>query len=238
MEIINIILLEDNPLDKIKLEIHLSESISSKYQFNLVATFNEVNPLLEFMQEKQVDLIISDIYLKEKAIGLELLKKLKNSIIPVILVTQSTDNELFLQAKALRNVHYLIKPFHQITIQSTIEKAFEEAKFTTLTDEKKYLFIKVKSNYSEKIPFQNIIYFESDGNYSFIYTKEKKYVLKKSLIKLLEQDLDSRFFKIHQKYVVNKDYITGLKNTETILLDDIELPIGKIFKKQILEIIQ
>ncbi len=238
MKTIDIILLEDNPIDKIKLEIHLSESISRKYSFNLIATFQDINELKNFMDTNPVDLIISDIYLKGKTIGLELLKKLKNSDIPIILVTQSTENELFLQAKALKNVHYLIKPFHQLTIQSTIEKAYEEFQLLGANKEKNYLFVKIKTGHNEKIPFSSIIYLESDGNYSFIYTKDKRFVLKKSLIRVLEQDLDDNFFKIHQKFAVNKNFISGMKNAEILLLGDVELPIGKNYKKQIMEIIQ
>lgn len=235
MKNIDIILLEDDPIDSIKIEIMLSTSISDKYNFRLIETFKDIDLLLQYLIMQPIDLIISDIFTKTRATGIELLKKLKNSEIPIILITQSTENNIYIEAKAIRDIHYLIKPFHQITLQSSIEKAIDDYEKRKSLDflDKKYLYLKGKGDNLERVLFENIVFFEADGNYCYIYTKQKKYILKKSLNKLLLEDLDDNFIRIHHKFAINIYHVKIIRNQTLQMIGEIELPIGKTFKKSV-----
>lgn len=235
MNNINIILLEDDPIDCIKIEIMITQFTSSQYNFKLVKTFEKLETLTNFLETHTVDIIISDIFTQKRATGIELLKKLKNNIIPIILITQSHNPEVFQEAKEYRNIHYLIKPFHQFTLQSIIESAInayhEEKKNTSLN--KKYLFLKGKSDNIDKIRLDEILFLETDGNYCFLHVVNRKYILKKSLNKILQEDLDDNFIRIHHRFAVNKLYIQIVRLNSLEVMGKIDLPIGKSFKKMI-----
>ena len=144
MKQVTIVLLDDDPIDCIKVEIMVSEFITNEMTFRLVAVFSELDALLTYLQTHTVDIIISDIFTEKKATGIELLKTLRHNQTPIILVTQSLEKEVFTEAKKYRKFHYLIKPFHQLTLQSTIENImaenFKEKAYNAL--DKQYLFLK------------------------------------------------------------------------------------------------
>ena len=89
MSDINIVLLENDPIYRLKVEIMITQFTSNEYNFKLMSTFEELETLVKFHETQTVDVIISDVFTKKRATGLELLEKMKNNIIPIILITQS-----------------------------------------------------------------------------------------------------------------------------------------------------
>lgn len=232
MSDINIVLLEDDPIDRIKVEIMITQFSSNQYNFKLVNTFEKLETLIEFLEIQTVDIIISDVFTKKRATGIELLKKIKNNVIPIILITQSHNPDVYQEAKEYRNIQYLIKPFHQFTLQSTIENAIISSRQEKdISLDTKYLFLKGKSDNIDKILFDEILFLETDGNYCFIHILNRKYILKKSLNKILQEDLDDNFIRIHHRYAINKHHIQIVKLHSLEITEKIELPIGKSFKK-------
>lgn len=232
MSDINIVLLENDPIYRLKVEIMITQFTSNEYNFKLMSTFEELETLVKFLETQTVDVIISDVFTKKRATGLELLEKMKNNIIPVILITQSHNPEVYQEAKEYPNIQYLIKPFHPFTLQSIIENAIiysRQDKDSSLNT--RYIFLKGKSDNTDKIRFDEILFLETDGNYCFIHILNKKYILKKSLNKILQQDLDDNFTRIHHRFAVSKHHIQKVKLHSLEITGKIELPIGKSFKK-------
>lgn len=233
MNKINIVLLEDDPIDRIKIEIMIADFTSNEYEFNLVRMFESLESLLEFLETHTVDIIISDVFTKKRATGIELLKKIKNNSTPIILITQSHDLNVYQESKEYRHLQYLIKPFHRFTLQSTIENAIttnrEEKENADIN--KKYIFLKGNSDSTDKIKLEEILFLETDGNYCYIHIKNKKYILKKSLNKILHDDLDENFIRIHHRFAVNKQHIQIVKLHSLEISGKIDFPIGKSFKK-------
>lgn len=235
MNIIKIVLLEDDPIDQIKIEIMIAEFTSSEYDFKLVGMYDSLTALLEFLETQTVDIIISDVFTKKRATGIELLRKLKNNVTPIILITQSQDLEIYKASKEYRHIQYLIKPFHKFTLQSTIECAISinREKQEEENSSKKFIFLKGNSDNVDKIRLDEILFLETDGNYCYIHTKNKKYILKKSLHKILQDELDESFIRIHHRYAVNKYHIQIVKLQSIEISGKIDLPIGKSFKKMV-----
>jgi DNA-binding LytR/AlgR family response regulator len=240
MEEITIVLLEDDPIDQIKVEMMLAESIAPQYKFNLAGIFTQLGTLLNYLSNHKVDLILSDILIQNKPVGIELLKKLRDTTTPVVLMTLSHDQALFVEAQSHRSVHYLIKPFHAISLQSTIQKALEEYCRSKQYDfvDKKYLFLSGKANKKEQVLFTDIVHIEAEDSHCYIYTLTKKYVLKKSLSKLLSEDLNAQFIRIHHKYAVNRAHVQKSETDIVQLTGQVVLPVGKSFKKEFNEFLK
>ncbi|AUD02647.1 LytR/AlgR family response regulator transcription factor [Spirosoma pollinicola] len=229
---INILLFEDDPVDRIKVEIMVSEMISDRYEYHLIRVVDQLDDLLAYLKTNRVDLILSDIFIQKKAVGIELLKSLKQSTIPIILLTNSHEKEIFLQAQHQRSVHYLIKPFHQFSLHSIIEQTLDAnlaSKRYSFLD-RNYLYLSHKTGQYKQVFFEEIVFVEAERTHCFIHTIGKKFVLKISLTKLLLDKLDTSFIRIHNKYAVNKQYIKQFENDTVQLIGSSCLPIGRSYK--------
>lgn len=232
---ISVAILEDDTIDQIKIEMMLTKHLSSQYKYRLGGIYSKLDDLITYLNDHKVDLILSDIMIDNKPIGLELLKIFKDTQLPVVLMTSSQDPKLFLESQKYLSVHYLIKPFHAITLQSTIEKTLEAHQKSKQYDflDKKYLYLSSKAGHKDQVWFAEIMYIEADDSHCYIHTSAKKYVLKKSLSKLLEEDLNDQFIRIHHKYAVNRIHIQHSKADTVQLTEPIVLPVGKSFRKEL-----
>lgn len=237
MNDITVVVLEDNPIDQIKMRVMLSKSISTQYKFHLGDIFTELDALLDYLSSHKVDLVLSDIMIQDQPLGIELLKRLRHTTVPIILMTLSQEEELFMEAQKYRSVHYLIKPFHAISLHSTIEKTLQEHHKSKQYDflDKKYLHLSNKTGQKDHVWFTEIVYIEADDSYCYIYTATKKYILRKSLNKLLSEDLNDLFIRIHHRYAVNKLHIQTSEADMLKLVGEINLPVGRSFKKEVSE---
>lgn len=97
------------------------------------------------------------------------------------------------------------------------------------------IFVKDTINYV-KVPFENIDFVKSDGNYLEIHWDGKKSVLKKTL-KSLEEKLPSHtFFQIHRSYMVNINKISSIGPTH-LMVNKKSIPISKGKKEALLDIL-
>jgi len=60
-----------------------------------------------------------------------------------------------------------------------------------------------------------VYYFESDGNYCRIVTRQRTYHLQITLKSILKRYTGSSFFRIHRSYIVNLNKVSKLKHSET-----------------------
>lgn len=235
MNQIKIVLLESDPIDRIKIEIMIAEFASSEYGFKLVGKFSSIVSLLGFLELQSVDIIVCEAFNKNQVMGIESLNKLKNSTIPIILITHSHDVEVYQKSKQYRYFQYLVKPFHKFTLQSTVENALSVRydKQIEADTNKKFIFLRGNSDRTDRVCLDEILFLETNGNYCNIHTKKKKYILKKSLNKILQVELDDNFMRIHHRYAVNKHHIQAVKLQSLEISGEIVFPIGKGFKKMI-----
>ncbi len=230
-----IVMLEDDPIDQIKIELMLSERISSQYKYHLGGSYTQLEDLITYLNDHKVDLVLSDIMIGNKPIGIEVLKILRDTFVPVVLMTTSQDQKLFLEAQKNLSVQYLIKPFHAITLQSAIEKTLEAHQKSKQYDfvDKKYLYLSSKAGQQDQVWFTEIVYIEADDSHCYFHTLSKRYVLKKSLTKLLGEDLNDHFIRIHHKFAVNKVHIQQSEANTLKLTGQVVLPVGKSFRKEL-----
>ncbi|MDI9862661.1 response regulator transcription factor [Flectobacillus roseus] len=180
---------------------------------------------LIYLENNCPDLIICDIFLEGELTGIDFLKKIQHFSIPIIVVTSSTSLLVYREVQRVENVIYMVKPFQPITFIAAIERLLlPNGQFFN----EPFIFVRVQ-NKQLKIFFKDILYLESDGNYTYIHTREKKLALLKSISKLLDE-LDKRFVRCHKTYAVNKQHIIA-KTTTQIEIAKTYLPIGRSYQK-------
>ncbi len=87
-----------------------------------------------------------------------------------------------------------------------------------------------------RVRVKDVQWVHADGNYCYIVTSEKKYIVKISLKKLLSRLPMSLFVQIHKGYIVQMECIEKVDTKEnTVTICDTILPLGRIYKEQLLE---
>ena len=98
------------------------------------------------------------------------------------------------------------------------------------------VFIKL-NKIIRKFLVKDILWIEVNGNYSYLYTEEKKYVLKISLRKVMEKiNKHAQFIRIHKQFIVQKKYIDSVDVVNNSLkIENKEFPIGRTYKSILLK---
>ncbi|NLG33508.1 MAG: response regulator transcription factor [Syntrophomonadaceae bacterium] len=185
-------------------------------------------------QEKKVDLVFLDITMPEMG-GFETAAKLKTLKETPLFVFITVRKDMAVHAYELGALDYIVKPIEQSRIEKTIFRtkvqmshrdAIEEMVKGKLQERINYIVEKfgvVKDIYSDKLPIRekgkitilnqkDIIYCESQGKKVFISTTDQGYLSNYTLNEL-ETRLDSNyFFRAHQAFIVNLNYIKEIVN--------------------------
>ncbi|WP_020566729.1 LytR/AlgR family response regulator transcription factor [Neolewinella persica] len=199
---------------------------------------SEAYPLLE---NGEVDLIFLDINLPRLK-GLDFLRTLEHP--PVVVVTSAYE-EFALEGYELRVADYLLKPFSferflramgavRANLSTTPSNTTGPTLPPTSSDgQADYLFIKVDKRHL-RIPFADIAYLESYGNYVKIWDGSNFNLTPRTLTSFVEE-LPANFVRIHKSYLINKDHIDYVEGAMMVMKNGQMLPVGKNFRKVVRE---
>jgi two-component system response regulator LytT len=182
--------------------------------------------------EKQLtDLIISDVTMNSSSV-IEFLQRSPSVQCPVIFATGCTDSLQYELASRRKDTRYLIKPFHALTLRSSIDSVMRKP---APSEVKNGVAVRGPNNQRVLVAFNTIYYIRVERNYCFLFAHKKKYALKTSLAKLIHQ-LDGRFVQIHKGFCVNGDYITRIDlSGSQLFIKEEALPIGYNYRKKLVE---
>ena len=190
------------------------------------------------LRELSPDLLILDVEMPGLS-GIQLVKTLTK--VPMVIFI-SSHLTYAVDAFDLDAVDYLVKPVSTDRLMRAIEKArnLAELKLSIGNEEtfkstpENAFFIREKNAFV-KINYHEVLYIQSLGDFVniFLTNGEKKIVLVS--MKNIEQQLPaSIFLRISRTHIVNKDKITALE-TGLIMLDKIQLPIGKTYNDMVMK---
>ena len=101
----------------------------------------------------------------------------------------------------------------------------------------KAVFIRI-GNMLERVPIDELLWVQSDGNYCNIHSKNKKYVTKKSLVKLANLLPSQDFIRIHMKYMVRLEVIKKISLAENkVFIENVTLDIGPSYRSKLLNML-
>ena len=209
--------------DEIPAGIRL-ERLLNQYKFQVLVVLNSVKKATAWLKEnKHPDIIFMDIKLRDGNC-FEIFDKVK--IESKIVFTTAFD-EYALNAFNYNSIDYLLKPIDESKLNRLLEKIetlksgfhneISWSNFNESTFVNSYLV--VSGTHLKKIPIQDILYFFSENNATFIFTKEnRQFLIHKSLEKIEGEVNCNQFFRINRKYIINKEYIHSVRNTSRIEL--------------------
>jgi DNA-binding LytR/AlgR family response regulator len=163
--------------------------------------------------------------------------------IPVVFLTAYADEKTISKAKITDPYGYIIKPFKEIDLRTSIEMALykfqkEQEKIKNGNKEEKREsiiskeYIYVKSN-SKLVKVQNddILFIEALKDYVILHTENSKYTIH-STMKDIEKKLPEEYFiRVHRSYIINLKKINSIDSSIVILENHKKaIPIGGSYK--------
>ena len=131
---------------------------SDEFIENAVALFNmfvkktlvakSINEAFKILKKEKIDLIISDIHLKNEC-GLDFIKKIRisNNETPILVLSGYKDEELLFKAMTLNLSGYLIKPINFKVLMEALVKCENKIKFNN----QKITMLKDGFNYDKEL---------------------------------------------------------------------------------------
>lgn len=234
---------EEKALQSLKWELtHFSNEIS------VVAMFTDPFEALGYLDKNQPDCVFLDIEMPAMD-GFQFIQKMQNKDIAVVITTAYNQYAI----KALKNeaIDYLLKPIDSDDLNETIAKIRKHAARQITADKLERLLLsrnaksanrRITLNTDGKLMFldnDDILYAESDGNYSTVYLADgQKIVLTKKLKEVGEILPSDTFFRIHNSYIINLNKIREFLKTDgyVILKSNHKIPVSRQKKSDFLDL--
>lgn len=205
---------------------------------------------LVLIESEKPDLVFLDIEMPGQT-GIEMLRQLHEINFEVVFITAF--NRYAVDAFRLGAVDYLLKPVSPSDLQQAVERV--EKNLSLRTQQKSKLqdfaqqygtpFSKITiptTSGFEFVDFNEIIFLQSDGNYTSLRLKNGKNILATRLLGEFEEILEPHnFFRVHKSYVINLAHIIKYTKGEggTVRMsDNSEIDVARRNKESFLKKIQ
>lgn len=220
-------------------ELLIAETISDflkKEGCQDITIVESVEEAVEHIESNPVDFVLTDIALGKDKTGIDLGNLLHTKYkIPFIYITSHADKTMIDKAKHTRPNAYIVKPFKKEDLLVAIELGLYNSLNTPAASDSEELIVK-EGRAMVRLYHTNILWIESDGNYSTIHLKDdKRRVIRQSLSELQEQLPSAGFIRIHKSYLVNKVHIIEL-NANSLIIYGTELPIGRAYQANLADL--
>jgi DNA-binding LytR/AlgR family response regulator len=253
---VNILIVEDESIVAMDLATGLERD-----GYHIAGVADNGADARSLFEKNDIDIILIDINIIGDKDGIETVSELvKIKQVPVIYLTAFTDVATVDRVKKTYPAGFLTKPYSINNVRIAIELALNNFAVLkeqqgagkvismvespgkgkeTKTDKETILqmndCIFVKQNYQfVKIKLSDILYVESDNNYTHLMTSDKKIALRISLNQLLEKIIFTELVRIHRSYAVNMHAVQSFTEQD-IKVGKTELPIGKQYKETFLK---
>ncbi|TAD86240.1 MAG: DNA-binding response regulator [Bacteroidetes bacterium] len=205
---------------------------------------------IAILEKGETDFAMLDINIRGKENGIWIAEQInKKYRIPFIFLTALSDSGTVKTAARTNPYGYLVKPFKQADIFTTIEVAlnnYNESKtgLRTADSGKKTsdmqisdaIFIKNKDVF-KKILIKDIQYIEAFKNYLELYFVDSRQIIRSTLAdfqKALPQD---HFIQTHRSFIVNINFLERVGN-DFVGIGNTEVPISRGFKESVLKLLK
>lgn len=222
--------------------IHLKNLFSD---IEVVFTSTQPQEALDILQEEDIDLLFLDIQMPMMD-GFEFLHQFSNIDFDVIFTTAYS--EYAIRAFKANAVNYLLKPISESELEEAVELYAQKKKQQVSFKDTETLInaLVQRNNASEKIGIpvsdgmefirvNDIIYCQSQSNYTMIFLENGKKIMFSKTLKETERTMcHYGFLRIHQSYLINPNHMRKYVRNDGgfITMDNgIDLPISNANRK-------
>jgi DNA-binding LytR/AlgR family response regulator len=241
----NILIVEDESIVAKDIQHSLK-----KLGYNVVDVVSTGENAITAASEKKPDLVLMDIMLKGAMSGIDAAHAIKEKLnIPVIFLTAYADESTFNKAKITEPYGYIIKPFKEVDLHTSIEMAiYKHEKVSEVQKERDFLyslvenkdaardsiFIRANSRLT-KVKNADILFIEALKDYVIVNTTSTKFTIHSTMKDILAKLPSSEFIRVHRSFIVRIERIAAIEYPNLILdIDKKILPIGGSYREDLL----
>ncbi|WP_027623808.1 LytR/AlgR family response regulator transcription factor [Clostridium lundense] len=179
-----------------------------------------------YTDKNSLDIIFLDVEMNELN-GIETARKIRklNENVVIIFITGFSD--YVFDGYEVKALNYIVKPYKSEKIATVLKDAIKQIYGL----EEKYFVVKAEGSLF-KVLINDILYFRSDRRKISLVTRYKSYEFY-GKISDIEEQFGKQFIRTHQRYLVNLDYITAVKDNFVIVNDE-NLPISRQRHKDVM----
>tara|TARA_R110002167_G_scaffold108803_4_gene277711 strand:- start:698 stop:1432 length:735 start_codon:yes stop_codon:yes gene_type:complete len=218
-------------------------------EIHVGASFTDPLEALRYLEKNTPDCLFLDIEMPTMD-GFQFIQKLTNKNFPVVITTAY--NQYAIKALKHEAIDYLLKPIDTDDLKETIVKIKKHNAKNFSAERLEKILVNFNSNSIHKritintdgkllfLESDEILYAESDGNYSTLYLVDgQKIVLTKKLKEVNELLPQDSFFRIHNSYIINLHKIKEFLKTDgyVILKSNHKIPVSRQKKSDFLDLL-
>jgi len=221
-----------------------------KLGYNVVGAAATGEKALKLVHSENPDIVLMDIMLKGDMNGIDTAAEIKKTKgLPVIFLTAYADESTLSKAKITEPYGYIIKPFKEIDLHTSIEMAlYKHSKEKEVEKERDLLynivenkenreFIFVKSNSRlVKLKTEDVFFIEALKDYVVINTLNSRYTIHSTMKDIERKMHNDDFIRVHRSFIVRLDKIAAIEQPNLILENDKKIiPIGGSYKDELVK---
>ena len=243
---LRILVVEDNPSFNHLLELLLAQIGVEKYWFA-----HNFDTGLQLFQSEEPDLCLLDIELDgTDKTGIKLAEQIRllKPQVPIVYLTSYYNEDYYHKTQHTRPNGFMSKEISQFKLEVAIDSALwvyekpkedfkpyvQEEQSKPLVISNNQFFFKIGDIY-KSISVKEIKYFYADQKLTYARVGNRNFPTNVQL-KVLEDEFQGYFARIHKTYLANIDFIESVHPKESVIVVGGEtLPIGHAYRKQFFE---
>jgi len=229
------LIVDDNEIERDAIEMFLTKV----NRFKILGVCSSGIEAATLIENESVDIVFSDIDMPELT-GISLLKSIKN---PPLFIFITSFSEYAAESFNLDALDFIVKPTTYERLLKASHKAIEYLDLKHLAAQKvlaeppppveNHFFLKETKGYT-RLNYNDVVYIESMGDFSKIFTATNKHITLVNL-KNLEKQLPSIFLRVHKQYIINLNQITTISTHEIHLNHMHTVPLSMANKQELME---
>ena len=221
-----VFIVEDDPTYRNSLVTIVGKDLD----FKIVGISDSYADALFQIRHAKPDVVICDFHLNGELTGLDLGLKLNLEKIPVLLISEDGSESTYKNIVNKGILNFLVKPFHKFSLDSALKKLVG----TKISTEDNEHIIINSGSVSSVINHDDVLWIESERNYTSIITAKKKFVVRSSFINLMNELEDLNLVRVHKRYAIPYKHIKNINYNKSIIDIGIkELPLGRTYIKNL-----
>ena len=231
MEKLKIAICDDIPIVTSTFENYLREYPKCTFECDC---FNKSEKLIEAVKTTKYDIYLLDVEMPECS-GLEVAHQIREKDYDAYIIFITSHKNYMKDVFQVNTFDYLLKPIDREKLYLVLDRILN------FVENRIDKFCYVKRTSQIIISLQNIIYFEKQGRYVMIRTKENTDKFIMSTNDLLE-NLNCNFIQIHTSFIINLNYLKRMSSDKVILSmahndkeETLTFQISRKFKAQVRE---
>jgi len=200
--------------------------------FSFKGRYENPYDALQVLKKGDIQLVFINYTLDNKA--LDFIKSINREIFPLFVI-MSDNPELALDSvRVINMIDFIVKPVSSVRLNDTlkiIEHAMGLRLSKSVSINKDYIFIKVDKK-KIKIRLDDIYFLESVKDYVRVVTKNKRYLVYKTLTSFTNELDEKNFMRIHRSYTVSLDKVEALDGFYIEILDK-KVPFSRRYNEEL-----